>query len=156
MLKNGDVLYEGNPYVSRILQTDTRVETAQCISVFISPLSKEEILFFKDPAHKISLPELIEEIMYHKLLHRAKINNDHLSGSDLKDIEIRSKAAYREIKLAHHFDYVLPNHAGEESENWDRFTYPIGDPRKAVLGFNALIEGEESPYCEVWEQDLIP
>jgi guanylate kinase len=52
---------------------------------------------------------------------------------------------------------VIPNHDGEDSENWDAFYYPIGDARKALQAVVALLEGIASPpNVERWDQDLLP
>jgi len=40
-----------------------------------------------------------------------------------------ASSAYDEVTEAHYFQYVIPNHDGEDSENWDAFYYPLGDAR---------------------------
>jgi guanylate kinase len=74
----------------------------------------------------------------------------------LENIETRATSAYVELKEAWHFDYVIPNHDGEDSDNWEAFYYPIGDARKALNEFVAVLEGRVSSEAERWEQDLIP
>jgi len=54
--------------------------------------------------------------------------------------------------LAWHFDYVLPSHDGEGSENWDAFYYPIGDARKTLLAFTELLSGGAPHVLEKWEE----
>ena len=73
-----------------------------------------------------------------------------------KNIEIRASETYKELKQAWQFSYVLPNHDGEDSENWDAFYYPLGDARRALLAFVSLLSGETPPGVEKWEDDLIP
>jgi guanylate kinase len=51
---------------------------------------------------------------------------------------------------------VIPNHDGEDSENWDAFYYPIGDARKALMAVVALLEGIVPPSVETWEEELLP
>jgi guanylate kinase len=51
---------------------------------------------------------------------------------------------------------VIPNHDGEDSDNWEAFYYPLGDARKALQAFVALLEGRVPAGVERWEQDLIP
>ena len=48
---------------------------------------------------------------------------------DLEDIEKRASSAYRELQEAWRFDHVIPNHDGEDSDNWEAFYYLIGDAR---------------------------
>ena len=73
----------------------------------------------------------------------------------LENIEIRASSAYFEFKDAHNFQYVLPNHDGEDSENWDAFYYPLGDARKALYAFASLLDGKISEILEHWETNLI-
>ena len=65
-------------------------------------------------------------------------------------------SAIVELGEAWKFDYVIPNHDGEDSEHWDAFYYPIGDARKTLLAFAALLQGETPPGVEHWEKDLVP
>jgi guanylate kinase len=94
--------------------------------------------------------------MRRKLLRRTSKQKGILSMKDLENIERRASSAYREMQLANHFDYVLPTHDGEDSENWNAFYYPIGDARRALLAFAAILSGHESAYAEKWEQGLLP
>jgi len=126
------------------------------LSVFLSPLSKEEVIYLKAPEHNVSLSDLMADIMRHKLLRRTRRQKLELSAKDLENIEARATSAYRELKEAWHFDYVIPNHDGEDSDNWEAFYYPIGDARKALSAFVGLLEGKVQPGVEKWEEGLIP
>ena len=44
MLRSGDVLYEGNPLVGRALMDAQRKRGVEVLSVFLSPLSRDEVL----------------------------------------------------------------------------------------------------------------
>ena len=48
--KRGDAFFEGNPFVGRMLHTHPSLARVQRLSMFLAPLSKDEILFLKDPA----------------------------------------------------------------------------------------------------------
>ncbi len=154
-LKNGDVFFEGNPFVGRILQTHPKLRHISGLSIFMSPLSREEILFLKSPERQVNLPDLITDIMRRKLLRRTHKQKGSLGSKDLENIEKRASSAYEELKDAHHYDFVLPNHDGEDSENWDAFYYPVGDARKSLLAFSSRLRDESSPYVEKWEKDLL-
>ena len=60
----------------------------------------------------------------------------------LEEIERRTGSSYRELKEAHHFEYVIPNHDGEDRDNWEAFDHPLGEraerqqrsPRKTRCG----------------------
>ncbi len=152
-LAAGDLFFEGNPFVGRKLQETLR-EKVNLLSVFLSPLAREEILFLK--SRDIPLPDFLTDIMRRKLLRRTQRQKGILSLKDLENIERRASSAYTELRDAWSFDYVIPNHDGEDSENWDAFYYPISDARKALLAFADLVAGKVPTIAEKWEEDLLP
>ena len=155
MLSQGDAFFEGNPYVARELQTLSRLAKTQRLSVFISPLTLEEIEYLRIPKRNVSLEELVAEIMRRKLLRRTRRQKGELSANDLQNVETRASSAYRELQMACHFQYVIPNHDGEDSENWDAFYYPIGDARKTLHAFVGLLHGSVQPGVEHWDENLL-
>ena len=148
--------FEGNPFVGRLLQTHPKLAGIDRLAVFLSPLSKDEIVYLKDPDRSVSLPDLVTDIMRRKLLRRTHRQKLELSAKDLENIEKRASSAYGELKEAWHFDYVIPNHDGEDSDNWEAFYYPIGDARRSLMSFVELLEGKTPPAVEKWEESLIP
>jgi guanylate kinase len=155
VLEHGDAFFEGNPFIGRLLQTHPALARVRRLSVFVSPLSREEILFLKDPARNVSLPELVTDVMRRKLLRRTRRHKGELSLKDLENIEQRAGSAFRELQEAVHFEWVIPNHDGEDSDNWDAFYYPLGDARSALLAFVELLEGRVPANAEKWDADLI-
>jgi guanylate kinase len=153
-LAKGDVLFEGNPFVGRTLQTSHTLAEINRLSVFMSPLSRDEILFLKGAGLGVSLPQLVADVMRRKLLRRTRRQKGELSLRDLEEIERRASSAYRELQEAHYFQYVIPNHDGEDSENWDAFYYPLGSARLALLAFVSLLRGETPSGIEHWEGSL--
>jgi guanylate kinase len=156
MLQKGDAFFEGNPFVGRALLTDPRLDDVPKLGVFMAPVSRREILALREAGGSVSLPDLVTDIMRRKLLRRTRKQKSELSLKDLENIETRAGSAYRELKMAHLFDAVIPNHDGEDSENWDAFYYPLGDARKSLLAFVALLRSEWPDEAEKWEQDLLP
>jgi guanylate kinase len=156
LLAESCAFFEGNPYVGRVLQTHPKLAGIDRLAVFLSPLSKDEIVYLKDAERNVSLPDLVTDIMRRKLLRRSRRQKIELSAKDLENIEIRASSAYGELKAAWHFDYVLPNHDGEDSDNWEAFYYPIGDARRALNSFADLLQGNIPPAVEKWEESLIP
>jgi guanylate kinase len=154
-LSKSDVLFEGNPFVGRVLQTHEALSEIARLSVFMSPLSADEITFLKSTKPTVSIPDFVTDVMRRKLLRRTRRQKGELSLPDLENIEKRASSAFRELQDAHHFQYVIPNHDGEDSENWDAFYYPVGDARKALLTFVALLKGQNSSYAEKWEENLL-
>jgi len=155
LTQKGDVLYEGNPYVSRTLQTHPKLAGIEIASVFLSPLSKDEINELRDQPKSISLQDSVTEIMRHKLIRRTQRQKGTLSEVDLSDIATRATSAYPEMGMAHFFDYVLPNHDGEDSENWSILPTPIGDARKTTLAFKNFLEGVITHPMEKWELETL-
>jgi guanylate kinase len=154
LLAGGDAFFEGNPFVGRVLQTHPRLADVERLSVFVSPISREEIIYLKSLGGAVSLPDLVTDVMRRKLLRRTRRQKQELSLRDLENIEKRAGSAYRELCDACHFAYVLPNHDGEDSDNWDAFYYPLGDARRTLLSFVAILRGEYPVNAEVWEEDL--
>jgi guanylate kinase len=155
-LGRGDVFFEGNPFVGRILQTHENLKDIERLSFFMSPLSKDEIAALVSPDANANLEKILTDIMRRKLLRRTRKQKGELSLKDLENIERRASSALTELKNAHHFEHIIPNHDGEDSENWDAFYYPVGDARKALLAFVALMKGHKSNHVEKWNADLIP
>jgi guanylate kinase len=155
LLQRGDAFFEGNPFVGRLLQTHPALARARRLSVFLAPLSKDEIVFLKDPVHNLSLPDLVTDVMRRKLLRRTRRQKGELSLQDLENIERRAGSAFRELQEAAHFEWVIPNHDGEDSDNWDAFYYPLGDARRALLAFVDLLEGRAPACAEKWEAGLL-
>lgn len=156
LTENQDAFFEGNPFIPARLRESNILQEIPTLTIFLSPLSKEEILFLKEPAQRVDLGTFLTDVMRRKLLRRTKRQKTHLSLRDLEDIERRASSAIIELHEAWKFDYVIPNHDGEDSEHWDAFYYPIGDARKTLLAFAALLQGNTPSYAEQWEQDLVP
>jgi guanylate kinase len=146
-LAKGDIFFEGNPFVGRALLTSPALANVNRLSVFMSPL------FRAKPS--VSLPDLIADLMRRKPLRRTRRQKGELSLNDLENIERRAASAYRELQEAHYFQYVIPNHDGEDSDNWDAFYYPLGNARVALLAFVSLLTGKTPSAVEHWEKDLI-
>ena len=156
LLRGGDALFEGNPFVGEALLTHERLAQFNKLSIFISPLSREEILYLKAPERNISLRDFVTDVMRRKLLRRARRQKVELSARDLDDIETRASSAYRELQEACHFQHVIPNCDGEDSDNWEAFYYLIGDARKTLSALVSLLEGAIPPGVEKWEEGLLP
>jgi len=154
LLERGDALFEGNPFVGRLLQTHPALAQARRLSVFLAPLSKDEILFLKAPACNLSLLDFVTDVMRRKLMRRTRRQMGELSLKDLENIERRAGSAFRELQEAVHFEWVIPNHDGEDSDNWEAVYYPLGDARRALLAFVDLLDGRIPSCAEKWEVEL--
>jgi guanylate kinase len=151
----GDLFYEGNPFIGRKLQEELGSKVS-LLTIFLAPLSREEILFLQSSERNLSLADFLTDLMRRKLLRRTQRQKGILSLKDLENIERRASSAYTELKEAWHFEYVIPNHDGEDSENWDAFYYLVGDARKTLLTFADLVGGKVPARIEKWEEGLLP
>ena len=104
----------------------------------------------------MDLTKFVADVQRRKLLFRTKFQKNILSLKDLENIEKRCASAIVEMREAWQFEYVIPLHDAEANENWDAFYYPIGDARKALIAFAALLRGETPVGVEKWEADLLP
>lgn len=157
VLESGrDAFFEGNPFIPEMLAEAGVLERYPTLTVFLSPLTRDEIVYLRDPTRRVDLGSFVTDVMRRKLLMRAVRQKTHLSEPDLANIERRAASAIAELAHAHRFDHVIPNHDGEGSDNWDAFYYPIGDAFLALDAFAALLRGQPSTRVENWEADLIP
>jgi guanylate kinase len=155
-LEQADAFFEGNPFVGEALETHPQLAGVDRLSIFLAPLSRDEILFLRAPERNISLSDFVTDIMRRKLLRRTRRQKGELSAKDLEDIETRALSAYRELQRAWHFQYVIVNHDGEDSDNWEAFYYPIGDARKSLEAVASLLQGVVPAGVEGWEVGLVP
>jgi guanylate kinase len=155
LVQQNDVFFEGNPFVGRLLLTHPLQADVLRLGIFLSPLSKDEIAFLKAPERNISLQAFVTDVMRRKLLRRARRQKGEPSLKDLEDIETRASSAYPEMKEAWHFEYVIPNHDGEDSDNWEAFYFPIGDAKKSLDAVAALVEGIVPSGVETWGEELL-
>lgn len=144
--------YEGNPFIASQLLKHPRIAEIPRLSIFLSPLSAAEFRYLRDPEKSVDLDSLLTDIMRRKLLRRTLRQKGILAESDLRNIERRASSALREVQLAWQFDHVIPNHDGEDSENWNAFYYPVGDAFEAMQAFAMLLRGEACPFAEQWEE----
>jgi len=154
-LAQGDAFFEGNPFIAIELFDIAKVQKIEIRSVFLSPLSAGEIEELK--IHKeINLETFITDVMRRKLLRRTTRQKSILSLKDLENIEVRASSAYKEMKQAWRFDFVIPNHDGEGSDNWNAFYYPIGDAKNALMCFAEILSDKKSDLAEHWTEGLLP
>ncbi|MGA2071768.1 MAG: hypothetical protein ABSG97_10520 [Sedimentisphaerales bacterium] len=154
-LARGDVFFEGNPFIAAELLDMAKTQKIETRSVFLSPLSSEEIKELK-VRKDINLETFLTDVMRRKLLRRTMRQKSIPSLKDLENIEVRASSAYKEMQQAWRFDFVIPNHDGEGSDNWNAFYYPIGDARVALTSFAEILSGGNPAYARKWSEGLLP
>jgi guanylate kinase len=85
------------------------------LSIFLTPLSREEIEFLQSQKRGLLLADFLTDVMRRKLLRRTQRQKSILSLKDLENIERRATSAFAELKEAWRFEHVIPNHDGEDS-----------------------------------------
>lgn len=153
-LEAGPVLYEGNPFIAKVLQTDRRMDPVPRISLFVSPVSREEVEDLLAMRDRVDPADVVTDIMRRKLLRRTRKQKGELSLPDLENIERRAGSAWKEIRMAPIFDAVVVNHDGEDSENWDAFPLPVGEARLALQRVREGFFGKGTGGLERWNADL--
>lgn len=149
-----DVIFEGNPFIGgRLLSL--RMPGVKKLGVFVSPLSREEILSLKRLHGRSALGDLISAMMKKRLLRRASLQGRKLNAYALRDITRRAESALREMKEARRYDFVLPNHDGEDSDNWTAFKRPVGDAGKTLSSFASILRGRKTGSSEKWSKSLL-
>lgn len=146
-------LFDGNAYIAEALLNAPELREVPRLSCFLSPLSLEEITYLREQPG-VDLQAVVTDLMRQKLLRRTARQKGVLSDADRQDVEARCSAAYTELRYAPRFDWVLPNHDGEDSDNWHLVGYPLGDARRALQDFAAILQGREPRCAEHWPEGL--
>lgn len=148
--------YEGATYVVSQIIEHKIAERIPIQTIFLSPLNREEIQFLCEPARHVDIQAVVIDVMRKKLLRRKQKQMGWISLPDLEDIEIRCRSAYAEMRQAFQYQYVIPNHDGEDSEDWNAFPWPIGDALQSVLDLASILNSNPRNRIERWERDLLP
>jgi guanylate kinase len=145
-----NLIYEGNPFIAKRLVEFVTELNLNVVSIFISPLSRNEVEKFLKHHTTNQLRDVLTEYMQQKLLAREATYKPQLGLSDLNDLHLRAASAFDELTMAPEFDIVLPNHDGEDSNHWKLFGFPIGDAGELLAEFTKIIQGAESEKAEYW------
>jgi hypothetical protein len=87
------------------------------------------------------------------MLSRARNPSDNLSFERLRCVRLLLRYPdLLELVMAHQFQHVVVNHDGEDSENWNAFYFPLGDARRTLNAFVALLQGFDVQEVEQWEK----
>ena len=115
-------------------------------TVFVSPVTLTEFRSIAAGSLDGGKSELTA-LMLKKLNARTMAQEGVLSAATEAKNRERAESAYGELCNAHTFDYVIPNHDGEDSPNW---TTVVGDAQKTLNSFVAILRGAAPEYFENW------
>jgi guanylate kinase len=111
-------------------------------TVFITPLSDQEITELAEQAPDRPLAGIVADIMRGKQLRRAVNQGKLLSPEELDDIDVRAGQAYAEMQYRRLYSDVIVNHDGEDSDNW-RSTPPRGDAGRTLDALAWIMRSDE-------------
>lgn len=120
---------------------DTSVDLA---STFVSPLDAEEIRELTEQGKK--LEEYLSDLMLDSLARRAEREGKAFTQKLAKELEQRAEDSVNEIKFAHNYKQVIPNHCYESDSRW-KFPILIGEPRKVVSSLKDIVNIGYSNYA---------
>lgn len=120
-----------------------------------TPLNASEIERWQDQKD-MTVAQRVTELMRRRLLRRTHFQQEYLALSDLESIESRAADAIRGMRRAHEFDYVIPNHDGEDSDHWRIADAPIGDAGVATQALAAALEGPHPSASGAMEAGVRP
>ena len=136
------IIVEIHPSLATLFQTHPAVKQLssdfETRTVFISPLTNDEIKVVQKKMAFSTPEETVATIMTPKLITRSLRQGKLLTPDELKDIQIRTSKAYEEIQIGQSYTDFIVNHDGEDSNNW-YFSPPIGDAGKTLKSFVKII-----------------
>jgi guanylate kinase len=124
------------------LLTSQRLKNIRLETVFVSPISDKEIEFIRTCG--INIETAIKSLMSVKQYQRAVFHKRNIDREFLQDIKTRIDDSVCELGSAKNFKFVIVNHDGEGSPNWNRladgtFTAPPAGDAKLTVDFLADI-----------------
>ena len=148
------VILEASQQVARQLSSSSYLGDVDVTTVFVSPLSAEEIARLR--CCQVNVEEYLKGLGVQRLLARAEFHGRTVDDAFLADVAVRAGDAVEELRAAHHFDGVLVGRAGEGSSQWNRDLQgrflgpPVGEAAATLATFVELLEGRRSPSLEEW------
>jgi hypothetical protein len=112
-------------------------------STFVSPLNAEEI---KELNRQGILGDYLPELMLDSLVRRTERDGKAFSRALVRELEQRAEDSVNEIKIAHNYRQVIPNHCYESDSRW-RFPVLNGEPLAVVNSLKDIITNGQSDYA---------
>ena len=84
-----DPLFEGNPFIPTKLRQAGLFDKLATLSIFLTPLSREEVLYLKAPERRVDMAAFVTDVQRRKLVNRARRQKVNLSLNDLEDRDAR-------------------------------------------------------------------
>lgn len=112
--------------------------TCDVVSTFISPVSLDDLRPAKKTASSLgstvglesSLDDCVVNPMLDALVRRAAQEGKTYSTALLGDLMVRAKDSLNELRYAHNYSWIIPNHCPESNHAWGQ---------KALIGESGLV-----------------
>ncbi len=92
------------------------------------------------------LEDYLPDLMIDSLIKRAERDGKAFTRILNKELEQRAEDSVNEIKFAHNYRKIIPNHCYESDSRW-RFPILIGEPLKVVMSLSDIVERGKSDYA---------
>jgi len=112
-------------------------------STFVSPLNAKEI---KKLNHQGILEQYLPDLMLDSLVRRAERDGKAFTRTLIRELEQRAEDSVNEVKIAHNYRQVIPNHCYESDSRW-RFSVLNGEPLAVVNSLKDILTNSRSDYA---------
>lgn len=145
-IKNNGVVLLESYYKSLEVIRERYKDSVDFISTFVSPLNVQEIRDLNERGEK--LEEYVPKIMFESLKKRAEKSGQIVDGNKVlfEDLEKRAKDAVDEMRFAHNYRFVIPNHCHEYDSRWEA-SQLVGEPLDVVRSLADIITTGKSYYA---------
>ncbi len=122
-----------------------RLEGIKIETVFVTPVSNNEIEFFKSLG--LNPDNAVKAIMADKQFQRILFHKRKMDAEFLADVKKRIDDSVLEIAAAKNYDHIIVNRDGEGSPNWNRLAdgtfiaEPAGDAKTAMQKLAEILAG---------------
>lgn len=133
------------PIVPRLLAAE-RLKNIKIETVFVSPISDEEIKFIRSLG--MDADTAIKALMADKQFHRIAFHKRNIDPEYLQDVKKRIDDSVLEISASKNYKHIIVNRDGEGSPNWNRLadgtfiSEPVGDAKRAMDTLAKILLGE--------------
>lgn len=136
------IIFEVYPTLGALFREHPRIKELtsefETRTIFISPVSEEEIAEVQAASDFDTQQETVAAIMSPKLVNRSIQQGKPITPAEMNDIRIRASHAFEEIQTGMEYTDFIINHDGEDSINW-KYTPPLGDAGQTLKKFVRIL-----------------
>lgn len=144
-LEDNDVVLLETYYKAFDFLKNRYESSVDLVSVFISPLNRREFQELIEQGH--GLEDYLPDLMLDSLIRRAERDGKAFSHSLIKELVLRAQDSCTEMRFAHNYRHVIPNHCYESDPRW-KLPILIGEPRRVVDSLSEIIQTGDNGYVD--------